>query len=211
MVAENPIQKSLFYLLCSQMPSAIQRKIDNFRKWEDKQASLLGRVLLREALCLNGLSNNLLSQIKYGKYGKPYLVDGPHFSITHSHPYIICAADQQKVVGIDVEAIRAIDIRDFSENFTSSEAKALASTANPIALFYSLWCKKEAIMKAEGSGLNIPLNELDVLSNETLYAGEKYFLKQIHIDASSTCWMASTGPFEQINIQPIRVDELDIR
>jgi len=209
-VVKEPIQKSLFSLLCSQMPSAIQRKINSFRKWEDRQASLLGRVLLRQSLCASGLSERLLTQIEYGKFGKPYLADGPHFNITHSYPYIICAVDQQNEVGIDVETIRDIDIEDFLEQFTALEAEALALTANPISLFYSLWCKKEAIVKAQGSGLNIPLNELDVLSDKTLYAGDVYFFKQIHIDASSICWMASTQPFKQINIQPICIDELNI-
>ncbi|MBD2767184.1 4'-phosphopantetheinyl transferase superfamily protein [Hymenobacter sp. BT664] len=208
-VVTEPIKESLFNSFYSQMPADLQRKINSFRQWEDRQASLIGRMLLKKALLDNGLSGNLLSQIKYTSFGKPYLSDGPYFNITHSWPYIICAVDQQKAVGIDVEVVREIDIRDFTAQFTASETVALTSAVNPIALFYSLWCKKEAIVKAEGSGLNIPLHELDVLSDRTSYAGAEYFFKPIHIDPSAVCWLTASHPLEQLAIRSINLHALN--
>ncbi|MDB5393606.1 MAG: 4-phosphopantetheinyl transferase [Rhodospirillales bacterium] len=50
--------------------------------------------------------------------------------------------------------------------FTPGERMALAATTDPIGLFFQLWTRKEALIKALGAGLGAPLTEIDVTDSK---------------------------------------------
>jgi 4'-phosphopantetheinyl transferase len=69
-------------------------------------------------------------------------------------------------VGIDIERIRPdIDIAGLAKMcFTQREIAALAQVpqADRVAAFFSCWTRKEALLKAQGTGLMRPPNEVEV-------------------------------------------------
>jgi 4'-phosphopantetheinyl transferase len=110
-------------------------------------------------------------QFCYGAYGKPALdgLEGQsplHFNVSHSHETALFGFVQDRELGIDLEYIK----RDFSTEdiarrfFTESEVEGIESNlpAERVAAFYRCWTRKEAYIKAIGSGLSQPLNEFDV-------------------------------------------------
>ena len=108
----------------------------------------------------------------YGRYGKPSLdhASGLRFNMSHSHELAVYAFVQEKEIGVDVEYIKAdFATEDIARQFFSTpEVEALTSLpkGERAAAFFRCWTRKEAYIKAIGSGLSHPLNEFDVSLNE---------------------------------------------
>lgn len=144
-----------------------REQIKQFSRFEDAQRTLLGDVLIRRALkdkC--GISNRA---IVFGSniYGKPFLTSNPkyHFNISHSKKYVVGAIGCSPV-GIDVETIGSMDISITDRFFTRQEKRYISDFPNTEQLraFYRIWTRKEAYIKREGRGFQIPLGLIDVLS-----------------------------------------------
>ena len=95
-----------------------------------------------------------LSTFDYEKYGKPYVVNGPYFSISHCKEGIAVAIDDTPI-GIDIEAIRHANSDLIERTMNEEEIKLIANSQKLIAnrTFTRLWTQKEAILKAEGIGI----------------------------------------------------------
>ena len=85
--------------------------------------------------------------LHYDEFGKPYLQDGKHISITHSHHFssIIISSE---TVGIDIELQREKIIR-IADKFCDAEFQYLdrEKTAQYIKKLTIIWGAKEAIFK----------------------------------------------------------------
>lgn len=72
-------------------PYEFRSKINNYKRWQDKQSSILGRLLLRQSLQYFNLSNNY-PEIEYSTYNKPYFKESNiFFNISHSNDLVVCA------------------------------------------------------------------------------------------------------------------------
>jgi 4'-phosphopantetheinyl transferase len=105
-----------------------------------------------------------------GAAGKPQLAglhaaSGLHFNLSHSGSHGLLGVAGH-AIGVDVEQQRPMpDLHALARaNFASSEVQALL--ALPAELqhdgFFACWTRKEAIVKALGGGLSIPLADFDV-------------------------------------------------
>ena len=94
------------YLSC--FSTEFQDKIRRYRRWQDAQLSLLGRVLLAKGVEQMNCTFDE-SELKYTSFNKPYFVNnGIHFNISHSGEVAICALTHLGDVGIDIEKIEPI-------------------------------------------------------------------------------------------------------
>lgn len=108
-----------------------------------------------------------LSMLTYteDEYGKPRLTAGAEifFSISHTKCALAVAIDHRPV-GIDVENIvslnRAEDTHFLERTMNNDEQQLIRAAADPCMAFTELWTRKEALVKAIGTGLN-----LDTLPN----------------------------------------------
>lgn len=102
----------------------------------------------------------------YGKYGKPFLPGGPSFNQSHSGERIMIAVAVSGRLGVDVERVRPV--RRLSaladKKFAPDEAARLrAVPARELErLFFRIWTRKEAFLKALGLGLAHPLRSFSV-------------------------------------------------
>ena len=88
----------------------------------------------------------------YNEHGKPYIEGGPFFSISHCKEAIAVALDDQPI-GIDVESIRRFDPELITRTMNDSEQTLIAASETPERTFTRLWTQKEAILKADGTGI----------------------------------------------------------
>jgi 4'-phosphopantetheinyl transferase len=107
--------------------------------------------------------------------GKPYVSDAPlAFNLSHSGPLAVCAVTRSGSVGVDIEAMRAIDDPDgiVAHFFAPGEIAEYNrhSGESRLATFFRLWTRKEAYLKATGEGLSRPLNTFDVANGASLPA-----------------------------------------
>lgn len=89
------------------------------------------------------------------QHGKPNLPGGPGFSLTHAGDLVgVVVADGP--VGLDVEQVRPLaDLASMAGHVCSP-----AETVPDADAFFTLWTRKEALLKATGDGLTSPMNAI---------------------------------------------------
>ena len=93
------------------------------------------------------------SDFMYNEHGKPYWENGPYFSISHCQQGIAVAVDEQPI-GIDMESIRHADEELIKRTMNEEEIRTIANAnASADRAFTRLWTQKEAIVKAQGVGI----------------------------------------------------------
>ena len=94
----------------------------------------------------------------YSANGKPS-VPGLEFNVAHSGEVILIATHRCPI-GIDVECVdRVIDVAGMGPICFTPRERALATDRDG---FLRLWTRKEAWLKAVGTGLSFPLRGIDV-------------------------------------------------
>lgn len=85
--------------------------------------------------------------------GKPFLPGGPHFNLSHSGPWALCALGDEEL-GCDVERIRPR--RPGLPRFALSdrEFQWFSRQGGRWEDFYTLWTLKESLCKCTGRGLD---------------------------------------------------------
>lgn len=164
------------------LPAGMVQQISRYRRWEDAHASLIGKLLLVEGLKKYDGDHHLLHSIKYSEYNRPYL-EHVEFNISHSGNYVLCVISNNEFrIGVDVEEVKPIDFSDFNQQFTEAEWRVIKSDIDPLRGFYKMWTRKEAIVKADGKGLSIPLKDI-IIDNDTAKVGDEcWYLKSIDLD-----------------------------
>lgn len=145
-------------------------RAERFHFTRDRDRYMIGRGLLRTLL--GGYLQLDPSEIKfnYGAYGKPALADINgrilEFNLSNSNDMVVYIFNWDDPVGIDIEYIHPMkDMDDFAlQFFTPDECALIRSlpTEQKQKTFFKLWTCKEAYLKANGSGLITPLNQVEV-------------------------------------------------
>lgn len=134
-----------------------------------REQSIVARGALRTLLAqYTGVPPRDLS-FEYEEKGRPYLADGSlatSFNVTHSGDLALVAVTREGVIGVDVERIDpAVELLAIGRRFFSptehAELAACDEADRPLA-FFRCWTRKEAYLKARGTGLHTPLDQFDV-------------------------------------------------
>ncbi len=181
----NELKKRL-----SLLPDAIQNSIMKKRNHLDVQLSVSGYLLLNDLIQHFGFDLKL-TDLLYGKYQRPYFNSDFDFNISHSGKRVICCGTMQGEVGIDIELMKPVSI-NYDDYFTPTEHANIRAAQNTDAEFFKYWTRKEAVLKAVGTGVYTPLLDIDVSADEVNYQGETYFLSAIDIDADYKGSLAHT-------------------
>ncbi|MEM8528929.1 MAG: 4'-phosphopantetheinyl transferase superfamily protein [Bacteroidota bacterium] len=202
---DQPQHSELLKKYTNTLPLVFQERLSKFRRWQDQQASLLGRILLVKGV--KQLYGCALPEIVFGQYGKPLFKDGDiHFNISHSHKLVVCAITKNSEIGIDVEYQKPIDIQDFKFQMTDQEWQWISTVENSQAAFYEYWTKKEAVIKAVGKGFSADLKSFEVLdgTDQMVLENQEWQLLEADIDADYLCHLAASLDclVKLISIQP---------
>jgi 4'-phosphopantetheinyl transferase len=111
------------------LPVEMKIKASGFSRWEDAQAYLMGKFLLKRALADFNLRSNL-NDVKYTRHGRPYLENIFDFNISHSGRYVVCAICTYGRVGIDIEEVKPVLIHEFRPQFVDEEWKSIINAEN---------------------------------------------------------------------------------
>ena len=119
-------------------------------------------------LVLAGLTGTSPAGINFhfGRHGKPSLPGGPSFNQSHSEERIMIAVATEGRVGVDIEEIRMVKhmLGIAARNFARDESARLhtAPAHERQEIFFRLWTRKEAFLKALGVGLTHSLRSFSV-------------------------------------------------
>jgi 4'-phosphopantetheinyl transferase len=131
------------------------------------------RFLLSKYLSVNPQEICIIAE----KGQKPFIKNpgsSIRFNISHSGQWVVVALAQDEL-GIDIEKIDpAFDYSNLlAEHFSEAEQQFISTADNPVAAFYFLWTRKEALMKALGLGLHEILRTVSVLDECSQYGVRK--------------------------------------
>ncbi|GAA5111944.1 4'-phosphopantetheinyl transferase family protein [Haloechinothrix salitolerans] len=146
-------------------------RFDAYRQDADKLRFLTGRVLARFAAArwLGTEPAAITLDATCADCGKPHgkpRVIGPddiELSLSHSGARVGIAVTAGVSVGLDVEATsrRATDdLITYALNDTERAAVSGLTPDDAATAFFTYWARKEALMKATGRGLKIPLRSI---------------------------------------------------
>jgi 4'-phosphopantetheinyl transferase len=178
-----------------QLPHSICKKIEQRLSKSKMQTSLLGYLLLKIVLAKNNVSDTM-SQLYYTAEGKPKIGQSFDFNISHSDEYIVCAFSKDHQVGIDIEKIKPISLEFLEDFFNDDEWENIQSSMDSQETFYKLWTQKEATVKADGRGLNIPLKEIIIQNNQGYVERAKWFLQEIPLNQKYMMHVATNEPIQ---------------
>lgn len=150
----------------SMLTDSEKRRIDKFRFARDAARFTGCRGLLRELLgsYINCSPKDVA--IQYGPFGKPHLDESIYFNVSHSGDMLAYAFSAEQEIGIDIESVIKIDnISGTAKHCLSKQQFRVftkLSCNEQHRAFYRFWTRKEALLKAIGTGLSQPLTNFDV-------------------------------------------------
>jgi 4'-phosphopantetheinyl transferase len=202
----------IFHSLLNRLPEGMQQKVLTFRRWQDAYGSLFGKLLLIRALKTVGHSGDI-TDLRHNSYGRPYLENGLDFNISHSGNSVVCMLSTQGRVGIDLEETNAIAIDDFRSQFTPAEWVTITGSANPMLTFYQYWTAKESLIKADGRGLQIGLDKLEIRGDlrqdsSVLLNGIRWYIRMLTVFPGYAAHIAYEHPIGPTDAEEVSPEQL---
>lgn len=74
---------------------------------------------------------------------------------------------------------------------TAAQWDEVHKAEDPINIFYKYWTIKESVIKADGRGFIIPLDQLEVKDNVVQYEGRQWFVKDFKFANAYSAALAS--------------------
>lgn len=204
----NAISGNLEHEYLAMMPPGIRASILRYRRWQDRQATLFGKLLLLRALrtVFRDSGAQALELLQVPKYGKPFIPGGPEFNISHSEEVVVLALTPSGAVGIDIEKIRAVDVEDFSRYLPEVANLPGKHDADRVHnLFFDCWTKKEAVLKGCGKGLLAPLEQVAINGDTAFFNETKWFLRRLPIAKGYCCHVATDKPLAHVAVERVNL------
>lgn len=131
-------------------------KAARFHRDTDRQSSVSARGALRILLSAYTGIPAAGIDFQYSETGKPHVVDSDmDFNVSHSGDWIVLAFGRNRQIGVDVERVKwDMDVLAIaSRYFTPGETALIKNAEDRHTMFFQLWARKEAYVKACGSAL----------------------------------------------------------
>jgi 4'-phosphopantetheinyl transferase len=139
----------------------------------DRQARVLGRLLVRLALETLGLAPVDLAGWRVDRFGRPSLPGcAADCSVSHSGGLVAAAASLPGRVGVDVEVLAPLPVEALDAAFSPEEMADIRSAGNQSRRALELWTGKEATLKADGRGMTLDPSRIDARGEAIRLGGE---------------------------------------
>ncbi|WP_157494246.1 4'-phosphopantetheinyl transferase family protein [Fulvivirga imtechensis] len=177
---KEPLEQDLMSEYLSLLSPELRERNSRFLRWQNRHEHLLGKLLLIEALRMYGVERNIWDYIRYNSYQRPYLtLPGYDFNVSHSGDFVVCAIGKNIRLGIDIEENRKVNFKNFHSLMTPGQWDEINRANNPLKEFYRYWTIKESVIKADGRGFAISLDELEVKNNSVQYEDEQWLVTEL--------------------------------
>lgn len=162
-----------------------------FLRPEDSLRNLLGRTLLRRVASHYG-GMDPRQAIRSNTWGKPELAGCTvGCNISHAGAQVWAAVAPHAHVGIDVESAKApSELHDIAAGFHPDEVAALRKMPDAKTATIRCWSRKEAVSKATGMGLSLPLRAYAVDCD----ARQSGWLRMPPLNTSRADWTTTDLP-----------------
>lgn len=182
------------------VPKFMHPDILRYRDLREKKKRLLSRLMLIHALQQSGDIGKLVKW-KRDAQNKPFIKEWEHFSISYSEELVVLAKSDLPL-GIDIEKEIPVNVKELSQFFSKGEQAYISSHKNPIHAFYHTWVKKEALLKAVGTGITEGLSENNTLEESFKYKDQNWHFTPISISTEYTSFICTNNSVDSIELKP---------
>jgi 4'-phosphopantetheinyl transferase len=189
-----------FLRKCETLLSADERdRAARFRTGPLRSRYIAGRGTLRILLGRYLQADPAEVSLVYQSRGKPELGPpwnerGVEFNLSHSGELALFAVTLGRPIGVDIEVVRPMpNAAGLMERFFSKDEIAQwrqAATEQQERIFFQGWTRKEAWLKAVGSGLSFPLDQFCV----TMDGPARVLSIRADESEAATWWLQSCEP-----------------
>lgn len=158
-------------------------KVKRLQSPDAKRESAGAELLLNSLFGMLFPKEQLPVRISTSDNGKPFFPDyeNLYFNLSHSNGIAACVISDLPV-GIDIQYMGKYDTKISERFFTADEQKYIFQSDDKDLAFYTIWAKKEALLKCTGRGMGA-VSSTSVLKAEN---GGFYF-KTTHFDNYMLC------------------------
>lgn len=190
----EPLPDELFQQHLARLPDAVCYKIMRYRKWEDRHRALFGKLMLLRGLADHGFPDFDLTQLTYNKREKPALGGALNFNISHAGKVVVCGFFTKGQIGIDVEIFKSIELEDYEFIFDTATFRQLRQAHDSTGAFFEAWTIREAILKAEGSGLTEDAKKIKYKDGLATFKGQNWYVRPFPVPAQHIAHIATSQP-----------------
>jgi len=178
------------------LPPFARQEIEAYVHEEDQLRSALGKWLIHACVAGGmGLPSETLAAWKTDPYGRPSLPGRPAFNLTHSGRVVALAYrlpdEQNAALGLDVERIKRLDFELFGPYMSEPEWREIRTAEDPETRFFHFWTAKEAVMKAEGLGFHLPIEDIHVKGPLARVKGRVWHLHPLDLKTGYAAHLAT--------------------
>lgn len=162
--------------LLSSLPPLLQFEIERYKTPGDFHRSLVSKLILKKVLSDRGQEKEF-AQIQKNEFGKYFIPGNIDFSISHTADKVIVALAENVKIGVDVELKSKGTLLLAERFFCEGEVEWLKEQNDLQEAFTYIWTRKEALVKAAGTGIRMPLKSFSVLSESVDFIDGTWFLQ----------------------------------
>lgn len=156
-----------------------RKRAEEFYFEKDRYSYMLSCSFLRKIISLYIAITPLQIEFTLGQYKKPYLAGSNlKFNLSHSNKVVLYAFTIENDVGIDIEYMRSIEsesMQDIAKSIFSTlefqEFNRLLGQQK-IEYFFRTWTRKEAYLKALGTGM---YGSLETIQSQVSFTRDNRF------------------------------------
>lgn len=205
------VDAALLPTLRQRLDAIEKARADRFYRVVHRDRFTVGRATLRQILAAYAGNTPEAVCFSYGASGKPELASCDqgqdlHFNLSHTGDFGACAVARGAALGMDIEALRPCPdfLKIAKRFFAPDEVAALESLPERDQLpgFYQCWTAKEALVKAWGAGLTVPLDRFSVQVEP-----DRTMLRRLSLPAAGTVdWQVQAVPAPPTLIASVAYD-----
>jgi 4'-phosphopantetheinyl transferase len=194
--------------LLSYIPEEFRIKTYKYRQRKNQLQYLFGKLLLRKILLLHSYNINIMNNLSYNGYGKPYFSNtNIRFNLSHSYDYVVCGFSNEAEIGVDIELNRKIEVSYYTDIFKMINNCSDDSITSENILKY--WTILESVLKASGTGLNYPFDKVYIKADQNkVHIDDKIWYYQYLIYDSKFHLSISSNKKINLKIRTISIEDL---
>lgn len=187
----------------SELPIDMRNQVTRYRFMNDQKLKLFARILVKEYILKQGRDFSW-DNWQTDESGKPKLCGDLHFNISHSNEIVVVAFSSSRI-GVDVENRVNMDVNTLTKFLHAEETNYITNSNDPLESMFRVWTRKEAYLKAIGTGIVNGLNEENCLLNP-VWEGTTWYiysLEEIEGYALAVC----SEVLQEMKVREVKVQE----
>ena len=193
-----------------QLPEQLKKHVARFRYQQQRDQRILCFSLIRYGFLKSGYQVDPLPLIQYNRNGMPCFANTfyPGISASYSGDIVIIALFNGCRGAVDIEQIKEVALDNFMDFFPGAIWKVINSSASPTEKFFEYWTRIECVLKAEGCGLSMEIDQLSFGNGDIQVGGASWNTQKLDVFPSHICHLSHNTANENVNVYRVSSEAL---